>query len=74
MMTKQVLYDSSTDPLSYLSITDCQSMENLGLQVYVRIGRSFYVWNKVQVIVPYFYYPQSVFFLRVYIIQFFDRV
>ena len=51
MMTKQVLYDSSTDPLSYLSITDCQSVENLGLQVYVRVGQSFYVWNKVQPVV-----------------------
>jgi len=47
MMTKQVLYDSSTDPLSYLSITDCQSMENLGLQVRVRVGWSFYVQNPV---------------------------
>ena len=43
MMTKQILYDLSTDPLSYLSITDCQSVENLGLQVHVRIGRPFYV-------------------------------
>jgi len=48
MMTKQVLYDSFTGPLSYLSITDCQSMENLGLQVYVRVGQPFYVQDKVQ--------------------------
>ena len=51
MMTKQVLYDSSTDPLSYLSITDYQSMESLGLQVHVRVGQLFYVWNKVQSVV-----------------------
>jgi len=51
MMTKQVLYDSSTDLLFYLSITDCKSMENLGLQVYVRVGRPFYVQNQVQPIV-----------------------
>jgi len=31
VMTKQVLYNSSTDPLSYLFITDCQSVESLGL-------------------------------------------
>ena len=43
MMTKQILYDLSTDPLSYLSITDWQSMENLGLQVYVRVSQPFYV-------------------------------
>ena len=66
MMTKQVLYDSSTDPLFYLSITDCQSMENLSLQVHVRIGQSFYVRNKVQVIVLYFHYSWSVFFLWVH--------
>jgi len=47
MMTKQVLYDLSTDPLSYLSITDCQSMENLGLQVHIRVGQPFYVRDKV---------------------------
>ena len=41
MMTKWVLYDSSTDPLSYLSITDCQSMEGLGLQVHVGVGQPF---------------------------------
>ena len=51
MMTKQVLYDLSTDLLSYISITDCQSVENLGLQVYVRVGRLFYVQNQVQPIV-----------------------
>ena len=51
MMTKQVLYNLSTDPLSYLSIIDCQSMENLGLQVYVRVGRPFYVRNPVQSVV-----------------------
>ena len=51
MMTKQVLYDSSTDPLSYLSIADCQSVEDLGLQVHVRVGRPVYVRNKVQPIV-----------------------
>ena len=50
-MTKQVLYNSSTDPLSYLSITDCQSVENLGLQVHVRAGRPFYVQSKVQPII-----------------------
>jgi len=51
MMTKHVLYDLSTDPLSYLSITDCQSMENLSLQVYVRVGWPFYVRDKVQSII-----------------------
>jgi len=51
MMTKQVLYDLSTDPLSYLSITDCQRVENLSLQVYVRVGRPLYVQNKVRPIV-----------------------
>ena len=51
MITKQVLYDSSTDPLSYLSITDCQSVENLGLQVHVRVGQPFYVRNPVQSVI-----------------------
>ena len=51
MMTKQALYDSFTDPLSYLPITDCQSMENLGLQVYVRVGQLFYIRNQVYPIV-----------------------
>jgi len=74
MMTKQVLYDSSTDPLSYLSITDCQSVENLSLQVHVRVGRPFYVQNPVQSIVSYFYNPRGVFFLRVQVIQFFYGV
>jgi len=68
MMTKQVLYDLSTNPLSYLSIIDCQSMENLSLQVHIRVGQPFYVRNEVQVIIPYFHYSQSVFFLRVHII------
>ena len=51
MMTKQVPYDLSTNPLSYLSITDCQSVETLGLQVHVRVGQPFYVRNQVQSIV-----------------------
>ena len=74
MLTKWVLYDLFTDPLSYLSITDCQSMESLGLQVHVRVSQLFYVWDKVQVIIPYFYYSQSVFFLQVHIIQFLNGV
>ena len=74
MMTKQVLYDLSTDPLSYLSITNCQSMENLSLQVHVRVSRPFYVRIKVQVIIPYFHYPRSVFLLQIHIVQLFDGV
>ena len=74
MMTKQVLYDSSTDPLSYLFITDCQSMENLSLQVHVRVSRPFYVRDKVQSIIFYLYNPQSVFLLWVHIVQLLDGV
>ena len=47
IITKQVLYDLSTDPLSYLPITDCQSVENLILQVHVRVNQPFYVRDKV---------------------------
>ena len=74
MMTKQVLYDLSTDPLSYLSIIDCQSMESLSLQVHVRVGQPFYVQIKVQVVISYFLYPQSIFFLWIHIVQLFDGV
>jgi len=47
MMTKQVLYDSSTDLLSYFFITGCQNIENLSLQVYIKVDWPFYVQVKV---------------------------